>query len=56
MTIWLDAHLSPELGPWITERFRIEARAARDADVIVMTKDADFIGLLERFGSPPRVI
>jgi len=73
VTIWLDAHLSPELGPWITEHFRIEARAARDlglrdakdpeiyraardADVILMTKDADFIGLLERFGPPPRVI
>jgi predicted nuclease of predicted toxin-antitoxin system len=30
-------------------------RAAREADAIVMTKDADFVGLLERLGPPPRV-
>jgi predicted nuclease of predicted toxin-antitoxin system len=29
---------------------------ARDAQVIVMTKDADFVTLLERFGPPPQVI
>jgi predicted nuclease of predicted toxin-antitoxin system len=30
--------------------------AARKANVIVMTKDADFITLLERLGPPPQVI
>jgi predicted nuclease of predicted toxin-antitoxin system len=30
--------------------------AAKDADAIVMTKDSDFIELLERLGAPPRVI
>jgi predicted nuclease of predicted toxin-antitoxin system len=30
--------------------------AARDADVAVLSKDADFVALLERFGPPPRVI
>lgn len=30
--------------------------AARDSNAIVMTKDSDFIGLLERFGPPPKVI
>ena len=30
--------------------------AARDAGAIVMTKDADFVGLIERLGSPPAVI
>jgi predicted nuclease of predicted toxin-antitoxin system len=30
--------------------------AARAADVIVMTKDADFVTLLERLGPPPQVI
>ncbi len=30
--------------------------AARDQDVIVMTKDRDFVLLLERCGSPPKVI
>ena len=31
-------------------------RAARAADVVVMTKDADFVDLLDRFGPPPRVL
>ena len=31
-------------------------RAAREADAIVLTKDSDFVILLERFGPPPRVI
>lgn len=30
--------------------------AARKADAVILTKDADFIGLLERLGPPPRVI
>jgi predicted nuclease of predicted toxin-antitoxin system len=30
--------------------------AARDARVIVMTKDADFVGLLDQHGAPPQVI
>lgn len=30
--------------------------AARDASVVVMTKDADFVALLQRHGPPPRVI
>jgi predicted nuclease of predicted toxin-antitoxin system len=30
--------------------------AARRADVVVMTKDADFVELLEKHGAPPRVI
>lgn len=30
--------------------------AARDAKVIVMTKDADFVDLLDRYGAPPQVI
>ena len=31
-------------------------RAARDAGVVVMTKDADFVGLLDQLGAPPQVI
>lgn len=31
-------------------------RAARKAEVIVMTKDSDFLNLLDRIGSPPTVI
>jgi predicted nuclease of predicted toxin-antitoxin system len=30
--------------------------AARKAGVIVITKDSDFIDLLERHGSPPKII
>ena len=30
--------------------------AARKSEAVVMTKDADFILLLERFGSPPKII
>ena len=31
-------------------------QAAKQADAVVMTKDVDFIQLLERLGSPPKVI
>ena len=31
-------------------------RAARDAQVVVMTKDADFVGLVDKHGAPPQVI
>ena len=30
--------------------------AARAADAVVLTKDADFVALLERLGPPPRVL
>ena len=30
--------------------------AAKGAAVVVMTKDADFLNLLDRFGTPPQVI
>ncbi len=30
--------------------------AAREANVIVFTKDSDFVYLLERHGSPPKII
>lgn len=31
-------------------------QAARDANVIVMSKDNDFLNLLDRHGPPPKVI
>ena len=31
-------------------------RAARDADAVVITKDADFASLVERYGPPPRIV
>jgi predicted nuclease of predicted toxin-antitoxin system len=30
--------------------------AARDADAVVMTKDRDFVDLVERFGTPPQIL
>ena len=30
--------------------------AARDAEAIVITKDSDFVDLVERLGTPPQVI
>ena len=31
-------------------------QAARSASAVVMTKDSDFVSLLERFGPPPQVV
>ncbi len=74
MILWLDAHLSPSLAPWISSEFDgMEAaalrdlglrdaedweifNAARDAGAVVITKDGDFTGLVERLGPPPRII
>lgn len=73
MIVWLDAQLSPQLAPWLTQRFGVEARAIRDiglrdaldreiflaarkAGAIVITKDRDFIHLLQALGPPPPVI
>lgn len=31
-------------------------QAARDAEAVVMTKDSDFLVLLDRFGPPPQIL
>ncbi len=73
MTLWLDAHLSPRVARWITERFGIAAQpsrdlglrdaedeeiwnAARQANAILLTKDADFEERVRRLGPPPQII
>jgi predicted nuclease of predicted toxin-antitoxin system len=73
MIIWLDAHLSPSMAPWIAREFSVSAIAVRDlglrnakdqeifsaarqANAVVMTKDVDFVQLVEKFGSPPQII
>ena len=73
MTIWIDAHLSPAIAPWIFRTFNISAFALRDLGlrdaedpeifeagkakkIIFMTKDSDFVDLVERLGSPPQII
>jgi predicted nuclease of predicted toxin-antitoxin system len=73
LILWIDAQLSPILGPWIEKTFGVSARsvrdlgllaandkvifeAARDAGAVVVTKDRDFVNLLERLGAPPQII
>lgn len=73
MILWIDAHLSPALVPWLFSTFDISAFALRDlglrdatdreiflaarrAGAMVMTKDLDFVRLLEDLGPPPQVI
>ena len=70
MIIWIDAQLSPAIAPWLTETFSQALRdlglrdapdreifaAARSAAAVVMTKDSDFVKLLEELGAPPQVI
>jgi predicted nuclease of predicted toxin-antitoxin system len=73
MILWIDAHLSPVLAPWLFSTFNISALALRDLGLrdatdreiflaarregaTVMTKDLDFVRLLEDLGPPPQVI
>jgi predicted nuclease of predicted toxin-antitoxin system len=64
MILWIDAQLSPALAPWISARWlgltratdRQIFEAARKANAVVMTKDGDFVRLLELHGPPPQVI
>lgn len=60
MTIWIDAQLSPsialrDLGLRDSEDDKI-FNEAKKADAVVLTKDSDFVSLLDRFGSPPKII
>ena len=59
MKVWIDAQLSPELARWLglhdaTDEANFDA--ARRANAVVMTKDRDFVQLLERAGPPPQLI
>ncbi|MDQ3800778.1 MAG: DUF5615 family PIN-like protein [Acidobacteriota bacterium] len=71
MTIWIDAQLSPAVAAWINRKFAVDAvrdlglrdaedeeifLAAKNANAVVMTKDSDFLILLDRFGTPPQII
>jgi predicted nuclease of predicted toxin-antitoxin system len=51
----LDATPVGDLGLREAEDERI-FRAAKDAAAVVMTKDSDFITLLDRLGPPPQVV
>ena len=70
--LWIDAQLPPALVGWlatlgehavhVVELGLLAAAdqtifdAARGADAIVVTKDEDFVRLLEKHGPPPRVV
>ena len=73
MTIWLDAHLSPDLAVWLGKNYQVTAfplkqvglrdaddeeiyQRARESDVVIMTKDSDFVDLQDRLGSPPKIV
>jgi len=56
LIVWIDAQLSPYLAPWLSSECGVEARAVREADAVVLTKDRDFILLLELLGPPPQVL
>ena len=73
MNIWIDAHISPQIAFWITERFKVPSKAVRDLELakstdrdifeaarkekaVIMTKDNDFVAILEQKGPPPQVI
>lgn len=73
MTIWVDAHLSPAIAVWITNRLGVTALALRDLGlrdakdheifeaakaqgVSILTKDRDFVDLVDRLGSSPSMI
>jgi predicted nuclease of predicted toxin-antitoxin system len=61
LAVWLRATF--ELDAWPVRELKLrdasdEAifESARQAGAIVMTKDADFVRLLERHGPPPQVL
>lgn len=51
----IEAHPARNLG-LLHAKDREIYRAAREANAVIMTKDRDFLVLLERFGSPPQVL
>jgi len=73
LKLWLDAHVSFRLAPWLEAEFGVQVEAVRDlglrhakdlpifeaarqASVVMVTKDRDFVDLVERLGSPPQVL
>jgi predicted nuclease of predicted toxin-antitoxin system len=73
LIVWLDNHLSPALGRWITAEFGHECLVVRDlgmarasdlkifegaraAGAVLISKDRDFVELLDRLGAPPAII
>lgn len=51
----VESHAVRELGLHQAKDSPI-FRAARDSEAVVMTKDSDFLVLLDRFGPPPQIL
>ena len=74
MTFWLDAHLDPDLAPWLGANFKVIAKsldeiglrdaeddelfaaARRFTEIVIVSKDYDFVELVQRLGAPPQVL
>jgi predicted nuclease of predicted toxin-antitoxin system len=54
-TVGVAAHAVRDLKLWEAKDLAI-FRAAREAGAVIMSKDSDFILLLERFGPPPQIL
>ncbi len=51
----IECHAVRELG-FLVAKDRQIFDAARKAEVVVMTKDSDFVSLLDRLGPPPQIL
>ena len=51
----LESQALRDLGLRDAEDYEI-FQAARKSDAVILTKDADFLHLLERYASPPKVL
>jgi predicted nuclease of predicted toxin-antitoxin system len=70
MRFWIDAQLAPSLAKWIealkpppcvtsgsaTHPIPRSSEAARKANAVILTKDADFVELVYARGPPPQVV
>ena len=54
-TFGIESHAVRELGLHKAKDPPI-FQTARDAEAVVMTKDSDFLVLLDRFGPPPQIL
>jgi len=54
-TFGVTAHAMRDLGLRDAKDLPI-FHAAREAGAVIMSKDSDFVLLLERFGSPPQIL
>jgi predicted nuclease of predicted toxin-antitoxin system len=68
MIYWVDAQLPPQLADWLRWTFKVEAYALRDAEdeqifhqarqagIVLISKDSDFVEKVLRLGTPPQLL